>query len=178
MITTPATKARRVLSWLPDYDVAEDGEVRRITPNRIHKVVPYVLHGTEHPSGYRRIKLVPPGEAGRVLLVSRLVCEAFHGPAPTPLHQAAHWDGDCSNNHFRNLRWATPQENGGDDRRRHGRTPKGEQNGRALLTAEEVKAIRCEFTGAHGQIASLSRRFGVSTTAMHNIVHGRHWSHV
>ncbi|WP_449411892.1 HNH endonuclease signature motif containing protein [Methylobacterium komagatae] len=50
---------------------------------------------------------------GHRRLVHRLVCEAFHGPAPTPEHQVAHADGTRWNARADNLRWATRTENTG-----------------------------------------------------------------
>src|SRR5260221_14355915 len=35
-----------------------------------------------------------------------LVCNAFHGPKPSPDHEVAHGDGDSMNNRSGNLRWA------------------------------------------------------------------------
>ena len=50
---------------------------------------------------------------GRMKYVSRIVCEAVHGPPPTPQHQACHKppcrNGLCvGGNH---LYWGTPSEN-------------------------------------------------------------------
>ncbi len=59
--------------------------------------------------GYPTLKV-----GGQLLPVHTLVCEAFHGPRPTPKHQVAHGDGDRLNNRASNLRWATPKENGAD----------------------------------------------------------------
>src|SRR3546814_17137740 len=42
--------------------------------------------------------------------VHRLVCEAFHGPAPDG-QQAAHKDGVRTNCYASNLRWAPPASN-------------------------------------------------------------------
>lgn len=49
--------------------------------------------------------------------IHRLVCEAWHGPAPTEKHQAAHYDCDPTNNRPENLRWATQAENLADCKR-------------------------------------------------------------
>jgi hypothetical protein len=59
-------------------------------------------------NGYASVQL---GAGNPILYVHRLVTEAFHGPAPTEKHEAAHWDGNPANNLAANLRWATHSEN-------------------------------------------------------------------
>ncbi|UOF79770.1 homing endonuclease [Caudoviricetes sp.] len=43
--------------------------------------------------------------------VHRLVCEAFHGPAPFPGAVVIHIDENALNNEASNLRWGTQKEN-------------------------------------------------------------------
>lgn len=43
--------------------------------------------------------------------VHRLVCEAFHGPAPFDRAVVIHLDEDATNNRPSNLRWGTQKEN-------------------------------------------------------------------
>lgn len=43
--------------------------------------------------------------------VHRLVCEAFHGPAPSKRSVVIHLDEDATNNRPENLRWGTQKEN-------------------------------------------------------------------
>lgn len=51
--------------------------------------------------------------------VHRLVCEAFHGPAPEGKPFACHRDGDNRNNTPDNLYWGSPEDNM-QDALRHG----------------------------------------------------------
>lgn len=44
-------------------------------------------------------------------IVARLVCAAFHGPAPADKPICMHLDEDPSNNKPENLRWGTQREN-------------------------------------------------------------------
>lgn len=43
--------------------------------------------------------------------IHRLVCEAFHGPAPEGKPVVIHIDEDATNNRPENLRWGTQKEN-------------------------------------------------------------------
>ena len=43
--------------------------------------------------------------------IHRLVCEAFHGPAPFPKAVVIHLDEDATNNKPENLKWGTQKEN-------------------------------------------------------------------
>lgn len=48
---------------------------------------------------------------GKTFNVARLVCEAFHGPAPIDKPIVMHLDEDPSNNSKENLSWGTQKEN-------------------------------------------------------------------
>ena len=122
-------------------------------------------------AGYGHIRI-----EGQLHLVSRLVCERTHGPAPTPLHEAAH---SCGRGHFacvakRHLSWKTPEGNAAD-KIGHGTTNRGERCGTSKLTESDVLAIRA----ARGKVTgiSLAARFGVSpsTIARVQLQHGWQW---
>jgi len=71
--------------------------------------------------------------------IHTLVLNTFIGENPGG-KQCAHYDGNPENNHVENLRWATAKENI-DDRKRHGRTAKGEKQGSSKLDEKSVKTI-------------------------------------
>lgn len=48
---------------------------------------------------------------GKIHKVHRLVCEAFHGPAPSNGHICMHVDENAANNAPDNLKWGTQKEN-------------------------------------------------------------------
>lgn len=45
------------------------------------------------------------------LKIHRLICEAFHGPAPFPKAVVIHLDENALNNRPENLKWGTQKEN-------------------------------------------------------------------
>lgn len=112
------------------------------------------------------------GSASR--FVSRTVCEAAHGPPPTPKHEAAH---SCGRGHEgcvakRHLRWATPAENQAD-RTIHGTSNRGSRHGMGKLTEDDVRQIRMlQGTLFHREIADL---FGVSREAIGLVLRGERW---
>lgn len=59
--------------------------------------------------------------------IHRLVCEAFHGPAPADKPWALHRNGDHRDNRAENLYWGSPQDNV-DDMIRHGTHWESAQN--------------------------------------------------
>lgn len=61
-------------------------------------------------NGYYRINLRKQDHR-QAFSVHRLVCEAFHGPAPVGKGQVDHINGVRSDNRPENLRWVSPLEN-------------------------------------------------------------------
>lgn len=167
----------RKLDWLPDYEVSEDGQVRRATGGLPGASIGLILSPGVRPTGYRAI-CVRAGSAPRKnFYIHRLVCEAWHGKPPFPRAQVGHIDGNPANNHHSNLRWVTAAENG-LDRIKHGRVPSGENARMSRLTWEAVRAIRAEYTGAAGELRLFARRFGVARATIHRVVHYQCWREV
>lgn len=110
--------------------------------------------------------------AGKVQGSHRVICLLAHGSAPTPRHEVAHScrRKDCSNP--RHLRWATPKENNAD-KIAHRTDNKGEKHGISKLTENDVREIR--RLKENVSQAELARRFGVSASAIHRVIHGVLW---
>lgn len=173
--TNRAKGARATIPWLPDYDFGADGEIRRITPAKTRGSVPYAVKGRAD-GRYHRVRLMLPDGSKKEFIVSRLICEAFHG-APFPGAHAAHWDGDPSNNSADNLRWATALENVGHDRTRHGRAPIGTRNGRAKLSEADVRSAR-RMSADGVPTREIARQFSMSLSGIRGALSGERWKHV
>lgn len=108
---------------------------------------------------------------------ARIMCELAHGPAPSPLHEAAH---SCGRGHEacvnpRHLRWATKVENSAD-MIGHGTLIHGAAHYAAKLTTADVANIRSlEGQMLQREIAAL---YGVKITCINKILRGRAWRHV
>ena len=93
---------------LPEYLVSSHGNLM---------LIPYQkdgrwfggrsISGTTAPDQPRKLMQYK----GKTYKVHQLVCEAFHGPRPSPKHVVMHLDDNPLNNRADNLKWATQKEN-------------------------------------------------------------------
>jgi hypothetical protein len=112
----------RPIAGRDGYEVSDLGRVRslpriitRIRRGRTERCFykGRVLRQGRARNGYLTVSL-----SGRSVNVHTVVLRAFRGESP-PGYQAAHYDGEKSNNSLANLRWASRSENEAD-KRRHG----------------------------------------------------------
>lgn len=73
-------------------------------------------YGQDDTSSTRRAgspmrKIIRIARLRKTFKVHQLVCEAFHGPKPSPKHIVLHLNEDPSDNRPVNLRWGTRKEN-------------------------------------------------------------------
>jgi hypothetical protein len=115
---------------------------------------------------------------GKKELVSRIVCGAVNGPAPTPKHEAAH---SCGMGHKgcispKHLRWATRKENEDDKflhgTRQHSKTPKPRRR-RNKLTLDDVREIII-LSRTLTQY-ELARKFNVHQSSISHIITRATW---
>jgi len=153
------------------YQVSDAGRVKSL-PNSKHKAELILKHWIQNTKGYHYIYLRNGRGEKRSFAVHRLVLEAFVGKRPNG-KQCAHSDGNPANNNLDNLRWATAKENI-DDRKRHGRTASGENNGSAKLDEKCVKTInKLKHTGVSAyEIGHLAC---VSTATIDRVWRGETW---
>lgn len=107
--------------------------------------------------------------------VHRLLCEAVHGPAPSPEHEVAHscgrgFDG-CVNK--RHLSWKTHPENEAD-KIKHGTRRSGERCNFAKLNEQQVREILL-LQGRMYQ-REIAKKFGVSQTLISQIHRRTIWT--
>lgn len=164
---------REVPGW-PEYEISEYGDVRRKMAGGSPIAKPGRLL---RPSGnrYRYVNL--HGGAGRQhISLHRLVALAFIGEPPSNSHQVAHNDGDRLNNHYTNLRYATPRENAAD-KVRHGTQSRGEKAGPARLTEVAVRQIRALADRGVPQ-ELIAEIFETSQSHIGRVVRGEVWGYV
>lgn len=123
--------------------------------------------------GYHMVAIQVNGSA-KSTGVHRLVCAAFNGTSDKPT--VNHKDGNKSNNVPANLEWATYLEN-----QRHAdetglRQIRGERNGRAKLSLEDVRSIRERVKSIkYGDQSRIAREYGVTPQMVRHILLGNSW---
>lgn len=128
---------------------------------------------------------------GKTYRVARMVCEAFHGPAPDDKPNCLHGDEDARNNRPSNLRWGTQKENlnapgflaycrgrvGLRSPATVGQRTRMNAMGRKRLALSDVSQIKRGI--AEGEIGNdLARRYGVSAATISQIKSGKIWKAV
>lgn len=154
-----------VPSLLGHFQVSNLGNVRRIICRPVK--------GCSNSHGYKQISVHAPGHKKHTRTVHSMVAEAFYGERPDGAH-IAHWNGDRADNRVENLRYATPKENIGDDRRRHDTLPRGERNYKTKFKESDVIDILKSSLGNN----VLGRQYGVTKECISNIRRKKTWAHV
>jgi len=176
-----AIDSTSAISWKAikgfDYEVSEYGKVRRSTAFKNYPVG-FELTAKPNIDGYNVVRL---GKNGRLhdFRVARLVAIAFLGDPPSKNHQVAHNNGDKTQDHVSNLRWATVSENL-KDKAGHGTASnhKGSKHGSAVLNEMTVSIIRKECLSGQMKPSEAAVRFGVSRPTISDILHYRTWTHI
>ncbi|AQQ20238.1 MULTISPECIES: HNH endonuclease [Burkholderia] len=162
----------------PDYAISDYGRVKRLTTRTRAKagsILKPCNRSKDRP--YPSVDLSRNGKR-RTQMIHILVARAFLGPAPFVGAEVNHIDGDKTNPHFRNLEWVTSSGNSLHAYEAGLADARGEANGQAKLTEAMVREIRDLAVGRRGEKTRIARQFGVSETAIRDILNGRTWSHI
>lgn len=172
----------RLVSEIPGFEafvgyrVSRDGRVescRKRGSSRDTITGRWKPRKTVWGGGYQRVNL-RGDTVSRLFSVHRLVLLAFGPPRPSG-YLALHKDGNPSNNVIGNLYWGSFEDNEAD-KKRHGRTARGERNGNAKLTEDQVQEILRR--AADGEtLTRIAQDFGVSRTMIGYIRSGKSWAH-
>lgn len=174
-----------VVGWEGLYQVSDLGRVKSLertftTRNRWGEMLKTKRERIMQPnlSGgypYLSVTLQRDGYLKR-RSVHSLVCEAFHGPRPTPKHHCAHGDGDPINNRADNLRWATVKENS-EDTRKHGRLRVGEKSNLSRLSEQDVIDIRHRAKSG-ASLMELAKAYKMTKASISKIIKRETWAHL
>ena len=151
-----------------NYGVSPCGGVKNLKTGRVLK--PY-----QEPSGYLQVQLSKGDGVFKGFRIHRLVATVFIDN-PHNLEMVNHIDGDKSNNFKDNLEWCSALHNVRHAIEAGLNNNRGERNGNASLTFEQVNEIRSlRGTGTHAEISKKTR---VGRTTVTRILNGTRWGGV
>lgn len=171
-----------IIKDFPDYQVSDCGQVRsfRVRHDTTQETQNpgTIMTGFKDSRGYHSVILRKPNDSKPYRRsVRRLVATAFI-PNPYSLSDVANNDGNASNNHKDNLRWATHRDNQ-MDMRKHGTIQDGEKSITCKITAEVAREIRTKAADmGRGAGVRLAKEYNLSTAQVSRIINGVRWAHL
>jgi hypothetical protein len=168
---------KSVVGYEGRYEVSNLGRVKSLPNQRRSTAI--ILKQTKRKDRRMSLQLTDTGSDGKwrqtLFQVQWLVAAAFIGPRPDGM-EVCHNDDIPYNNRLDNLRYDTRLGNAAD-RVKHDLANRGEKNGKATFTEEQVKEIKKRLATGEGTSA-IARDYGVTHGAIGHIKGGRRWSHV
>lgn len=158
-----------------DYIVSTEGKIystKNVGRGKYHKEISQ----RQTQDGYM-IVTVGTNRNRKQMRVHRIIAEAFI-PNPDNLPEVDHIDCNKKNNNVINLRWLGSLEN----KKRtpfetRSRTHKGEKNGRAKLTENDVREIRKLYSDGVSQY-QIAKMYGRGWSTIHNIIIKNTWREI
>lgn len=165
---------RPIPGWEGRYEASDRGRIRSVFRQGVARTGRVLRPAFAKCGGYPQVALCRDG-VQRTEYVHRLVLTAFVGPCPEGM-EAAHADGDPSNNAASNLAWKVHVDNEAD-KVRHGTLLLGTARHNARLNERLVRAMRRLAAEGVSQ-QDIAEQFGVALTTAHNVVRRKTWAHV
>jgi hypothetical protein len=163
----------------PDYLVSDKGRVKSLkyTQGKHFRI----LAQNPDKDGYMCVTLFPDKKYTKAK-VHRLVAEAFVRGKTAKKKFACHKDGNNQNNHWTNLKWATPRENV-MDMAKHGTNKQwwtSENNVSRKLKLQSIKRIKriLKEDKTWGVQSRLAREYNVSPKTINDIKRGKNWANI
>ena len=163
----------------PNYEVSDQGRVRRSTPGSGTRVG-HILKPAPNNKGYLCLHLKDHGVT-LSYTVHKLVATAFLGPCPEGF-EVGHENGDKTDCRASNLVYQTRSQNMKHAYAVCGRVPKvpdhtGSKHGMSkLVESQAIEIYQLRRAGVSGK--TLARLFEVSTAVVSDIHNDKAWTHV
>jgi hypothetical protein len=160
----------KVIPFAPDYEISDEGNVRRCTPGKRTRVG--LPRKQWEVRGYKYVTLHINGRH-RGFQVHRVVMETFVEASPL---QVNHKNGNRADNRLENLEYVTGKENQAHSRDVLKTMPMGERHHNSKLTKEKVQRI---FELREGGLThkEIGRVVGCSGVNVGYILKGKAWAH-
>ena len=158
------------------YEISNLGRIRSNKYNSPRIMKPWQV-GRIYKNGNRGAMAIKLMQGSKVIRrkVHHLVLEAFIGLAPEG-HEAAHLDGDITNNRLDNLDWVTHKENE-KHKRIHGTALYGEKASNVKLINAQVREIR-ELASQGVTHSQIAKEINISRRNVTNIINRKRWKHL
>ena len=177
----------RMLRDFPDYEISNDGRLRRLTAGSNTKAGAHIRVGMAD-GGYPKYGLTTPDGKRVYRSAHRLVAAEFLEPEPFPGAKVLHKDDDRLNCRDSNLKWGNAKDNTADAIRNNRLAlgenhpcakkpwtrPRGTGHSSAKLTETSVRAILADNRPA----LEIARELGVNSTLIYRIKAGKIWKHI
>lgn len=170
--------AWRVIPGWPEYEVSDDGQVRRAIPGSTWPAGRH-LKPAASDTGHLYVMLSRNNKSKK-MFVHQAVALAFIGPRPTPKHCALHKDDIPDRNVVDNIYWGTRLDNFKDRMLNKGwnrNQPRGSGVGSSILKEHDIPIIR-ERKLSGEKVSSIALEYGVSVLCIYDVLSGKTWRHV
>jgi hypothetical protein len=182
-----AIRVWRMLREFPDYEISNDGRLRRLTAGSNTKVGAHIRVGMSS-RGYPKYGLTMRDGRRVYRNAHRLVAAEFLEPEPFPGAKVLHDDDDRLNCRDTNLKWGTAKDNTADAirnnrlalgenhpcTRKPWTRPRGSTHTSAKLTDADVRAILSDTR--MGTV--IADEYGVDSALIYRIKAGKVWKHI
>ena len=182
---TSEVREWRVLREFPDYEISNDGRLRRLTAGSNTKAGALIraVNGT-----YPHYGLTYPGGRRVHRNAHRLVAAEFLEPEPFPGAMVLHKDDNRLNSVDTNLKWGDGKDNVADAKRNgiweigtnHSSArkpwcrPRGTSHASSKLTDGKVREILADLRPA----TQIARSYEVDSALIYRIKKGEIWKHI
>lgn len=114
---------------------------------------------------------------GQTVIASRFIYELLNGPIPKGMIVCHHCDNPscCNPNH---LFIGTHSDNALDAYHKGRRSAVGHNNGRSILTENDVQIIRLSIESGKATSNQIAKQYNISQLQVDRIVHRKRWQHI
>jgi predicted XRE-type DNA-binding protein len=159
----------KTIPGFEDYEISKNGEIISLKYGKWKYLNPGI-----NKDGYREVRLYKDGY-GYLKRIGYIILSAFVSSCPRG-KEMSHLNGNKLDDRLENLKWETHEKNI-QRRIEHGTANKGEKNGRAKLTNNQVIQIKKMIAQRYiqGYIAGM---FNISRPIISHIKNNKIWDHI